>query len=74
MLQTILSLYLQGLLLATLLVIFLSLILFIARGRKRVGRTLQERQEFLFDLLMINIMTIPILAFGIIAIILIIKA
>ena len=74
MLQTILSLYLQGLLLATLLVIFLSLILFIARGRKRVGRTLQERQEFLFDLLMINIMTIPILAFGFIAIILIIKA
>ena len=74
MLQTILSLYLQGLFLATLLIIFLSLILFIARGRKRVGRTLQERQEFLFDLLMINIMTIPILAFGIIAIILIIKA
>lgn len=74
MLQSILSNYLQGLLIATIIVILLSLIWFLIRALKNRDKTYQERQEFLYDLLLINIMTIPILAFGIVAILLMLKA
>ena len=74
MLQSILSNYLQGLLIATIIVVLLSLIWFLIRALKIRDKTYQERQEFLYDLLLINIMTIPILAFGIVAILLMLKA
>ncbi len=74
MLQNILSFYLQGLLLASLLVISASLVWFVLRMTKGVDKTLQERQDFLFDLLMIDVMTIPIVAFGIVGILLMLKA
>ncbi|HEL1612111.1 DUF4059 family protein [Streptococcus suis] len=74
MLQNILSFYLQGLLVAALLVILSSLIYFAVRAGKKVDRTPQERQDFIFDLLMINVMTIPILAFGVMGILLMFKA
>ncbi|HFI0287201.1 TPA: DUF4059 family protein [Streptococcus suis] len=74
MLQSILSNYLQGLLTATIIVVLLSLIWFLIRALKHRDKTYQERQEFLYDLLLINIMTIPILAFGIVAILLMLKA
>ncbi|WP_155964257.1 DUF4059 family protein [Streptococcus ruminantium] len=74
MLQNILSFYLQGLLLASLLIISASLVWFVLRMTKGVDKTLQERQDFLFDLLMIDVMTIPILAFGIVGILLMLKA
>ncbi|HEL2402648.1 DUF4059 family protein [Streptococcus suis] len=74
MLQNILSFYLQGLLVAALLAILSSLIYFAVRAGKKVDRTPQERQDFIFDLLMINVMTIPILAFGVMGILLMFKA
>ncbi|HEL2298464.1 TPA: DUF4059 family protein [Streptococcus suis] len=78
MLQNILSFYLQGLLIASLLIITSSLVWFIWRATKDVDKTLQERQDFLFDflfdLLMINVMTIPIAAFGVVGILLMFKA
>ncbi|BBA93170.1 MULTISPECIES: DUF4059 family protein [Streptococcus] len=74
MLQNILSFYLQGLLLASLLIISASLVWFVLRMTKGVDKTLQERQDFLFDLLMIDVMTIPIVAFGIVGILLMLKA
>ncbi|HFI0237058.1 TPA: DUF4059 family protein [Streptococcus suis] len=74
MLQNILSFYLQGLLVASLLVILVSLIWFVMRASRGVDTTAQERQDFLFDLLMINVMIIPILAFGVMGILLMFKA
>ncbi|CYU19495.1 DUF4059 family protein [Streptococcus suis] len=74
MLQNILSFYLQGLLIASLLIITSSLVWFIWRATKGMDKTLQERQDFLFDLLMINVMTIPIVAFGVVGILLMFKA
>ncbi|HEM2547894.1 TPA: DUF4059 family protein [Streptococcus suis] len=74
MLQNILSFYLQGLLVAALLVILSSLIYFVLRAGRKVDQSLQERQDFIFDLLMINVMTIPILAFGVMGILLMFKA
>lgn len=73
MLQNILSFYLQGLLIAAIFVIVISFIWFLIRTSKGVDKTLQERHDFLFDLLMINVMTIPIVAFGVVSIILMIK-
>ncbi|HEM3674096.1 TPA: DUF4059 family protein [Streptococcus suis] len=73
MLQNILSFYLQGLLIAAIFVIVISFIWFLIRASKDVDKTLQERHDFLFDLLMINVMTIPIVAFGVVSIILMIK-
>ncbi|HFU4343864.1 TPA: DUF4059 family protein [Streptococcus suis] len=73
MLQNILSFYLQGLLIAAIFVIVISFIWFLIRASKSVDKTLQERYDFLFDLLMINVMTIPIVAFGVVSIILMIK-
>ena len=74
MLQTILSLYLQGLLYSAIAMIVASLFWFLMRASKGVDKTQQERREFLYDLLIINVMTIPIFAFGIIGILLIVKA
>ena len=73
MLQNILSFYLQGLLIAAIFVIVISFIWFLIRASKGVDKTLQERHDLLFDLLMINVMTIPIVAFGVVSIILMIK-
>lgn len=74
MLQSIFTLYIQGLLSASLLMLCVSLFLFLSKVRKMGDASMQERQEFLFDLLTINVMTIPILAFGMIAILLMVKA
>ncbi|MCG9907752.1 DUF4059 family protein [Streptococcus suis] len=56
------------------MIITSSLVWFIWRATKGVDKTLQERQDFLFDLLMINVMTIPIAAFGVVGILLMFKA
>ncbi|HEM5988040.1 TPA: DUF4059 family protein [Streptococcus suis] len=74
MLQNILSFYLQGLLVAAVLDIVISLIYFVFRAGRKVDRTPQERQDFIFDLLMINVMIIPVLAFGVMGILLMFKA
>lgn len=73
MLQDILGFYVQGLLLATLLVLGVVCLCFLKKASKGPGRSLQERQEFIFDLLLIAIITIPILAFAMVGIILMIK-
>lgn len=74
MLQTILSLYLQSLLFSAIVIVMTSLIWFVFRASKGLDRTLDERKDFLYDLLIINVMTIPIFAFGVIGILLMVKA
>ncbi|MCP1639814.1 DUF4059 family protein [Streptococcus gallinaceus] len=68
MLQTILGFYLQSLLFSAIIVVVMSLIWFARRAGKGLDQTVNDRRQFLIDLLMINIMTIPILAFGIVGI------
>lgn len=70
MLQTILGLYMKSLLIATVLVVIASTGWFLFRLLKKKDKTHQDRQEVLFDLLIINVMTIPILSFGIVGILL----
>lgn len=73
MLQTILSFYFQSLLFSAIIVILMSLIWFTSRAGKGLDRTADERHQFLVDLLIINVMTIPILAFGIVGILIMLK-
>ncbi|MBF0787599.1 MULTISPECIES: DUF4059 family protein [unclassified Streptococcus] len=73
MLQMILGLYMKSLLIAAVLMILASLGWFLFRLIKKKDRTMQERQEVLFDLLIINVMTIPILSFGVVGILLMLR-
>ena len=73
MLQTILGLYIQSLFLSAIVVILLSICWLFLRVVRQVDKTAAERQEFMYDLLMINVMTIPILSFGIVGILLMLK-
>ena len=74
MLQTILSLYLESLLFSAIAMVLFSLVWFVMRASKGVDQSQNEKREFLYDLLIINVMTIPIFAFGIIGLILIVRA
>lgn len=73
MLQTLLGLYLKSLLIATVLVVVVCLVWLLLRLARKKDKTPQERQEFLFDLLIIHVMTIPILSFGIVGILLMLR-
>lgn len=73
MMKIILSLYLQSLLITSGLVIVLSLVWFVSRAMKGKDKTVQERRQVLIDLLMINAMTIPILSFGVVGILIMLK-
>lgn len=74
MLQTLISFYLQGLLLATVFVFVTGLIYMINRAYKNVDKTARERQEVLYDVLMISVLTVPIFSFAFMALLLVIKS
>lgn len=74
MLKQIFSLYIESLLLTTALIGGLSGILILARMASRKDKTAKARQAYLFDVLMIDIMTIPILSFAVMGILLVLKA
>lgn len=74
MLQIILGLYLQSLLIATGIVLLASLCWLFLRLVREIDKTRQDRQEFLFDLLIIAVMTIPILSFGVVGVLLMLRA
>lgn len=74
MLKQIFSLYIESLLLTTALIGGLSGILILARMASRKDKTAKARQAHLFDVLLIDIMTIPILSFAGMGILLVLKA
>ncbi|MDG4516191.1 DUF4059 family protein [Streptococcus suis] len=74
MLQNILSFYLQGLVIAAIVVVLFNICWFLVHLSKKTDTSFQERQDFLFDLLLISVMTTPIIAFGVAAILLMLKA
>lgn len=74
MFMKVFGLYLQGLVLALICVLFFSFCWGLWRARKKMDKTLKERQSFLYDLLMIVLITTPVLSFAFMAILLIIKS
>lgn len=67
MLEMMLSLYLKSLLLSSLVVLLLCFFWFIRRVIKGLDKTVEERRQSLYEGLLMVVMTIPVLSFGILA-------
>ncbi|EFR44079.1 DUF4059 family protein [Streptococcus pseudoporcinus] len=74
MLLELFSLYLQGLVIALILVLVICLLWIFLRARSRKDKTVVERQAFLYDILMIAILLVPILSFAVMSILLALKS
>ncbi|MEQ9763316.1 DUF4059 family protein [Streptococcus jiangjianxini] len=74
MLHTLISFYLQGLLLATIFVFIAGLTYMVNRAYKKVDKTAKERQEVLYDVLMICVLTVPIFSFAFMALLLVLRS
>lgn len=68
------SLYIKGLLLAIVFVFLVGIIWNFWRAARKLDKTAKKRQAFLYDVLMMSIMTIPVLSFAFMAILLMFKA
>ena len=74
MLQQILSVYLEALLLTSIIVAILAAIWIGWRIVRKKDKTARKRQSHLYDTLLIAIMTTPILTFATVGILMIIRA
>lgn len=74
MLIKIFSFYLQGLLLAAVVVLSLDVLWIAYRAAKKRDRTAQQRQAILYEALIIALITTPILSIAFMAILLMLKA
>ncbi|MFC3931881.1 DUF4059 family protein [Streptococcus dentapri] len=74
MLTTIFKFYLQGLFLALIFVILAVIFWISYRALKLKDKTVSERQNTLYDGIMMALISIPVLSFAFMAIILIIKS
>ncbi|MGS6013686.1 DUF4059 family protein [Streptococcus pyogenes] len=74
MLVEIFSLYVKGLILSSLTMILICLICTFWRAKTKRDKSLIERQAFLYEMLMVAILTIPILSFAFMSILVIIKS
>ncbi|HEP4546406.1 TPA: DUF4059 family protein [Streptococcus pyogenes] len=74
MLVEIFSLYVKGLILSSLTMILICLIWTLWRAKTKRDKTLIERQAFLYEMLMVSILTIPILSFAFMSILVVIKS
>ena len=74
MLSRVFLLYLESLLITTLLVGSILGICIGLRALRRVDKTIKNRQAHLYDMLLIAVMTIPILSFAMMGILLVLKA
>ena len=74
MLKQMISLYLQGLLMAVILVFLWSALRIGLRIFLQKDKTVRERRQHLFDTMIIAAITIPILSFAMVGILFILKA
>ncbi|HEP1494012.1 membrane protein [Streptococcus pyogenes] len=74
MLVEIFSLYVKGLILSSLTMMLICLIWTLWRAKTKRDKTLIERQAFLYEMLMVAILIIPILSFAFMSILVVIKS
>ncbi|VTS44139.1 DUF4059 family protein [Streptococcus dysgalactiae] len=74
MLVEIFSLYLKGLILSSLTMVSVCLLWTLWRAKAKKDKSLAERQAFLYEMLMIAILTIPILSFAFMSILVVLKS
>ncbi|HER1153286.1 TPA: DUF4059 family protein [Streptococcus pyogenes] len=74
MLVEIFSLYVKGIILSSLTMMLICLIWTLWRAKTKRDKTLIERQAFLYEMLMVAILTIPILSFAFMSLLVVIKS
>ncbi|MDV5977398.1 UNVERIFIED_CONTAM: DUF4059 family protein [Streptococcus canis] len=74
MLVEIFSLYLKGLILSSVTMVSICLLWTLWRAKTKKDKTLVERQAFLYEMLMVAILTIPILSFAFMSILVVLKS
>ncbi|MDO4667165.1 MAG: DUF4059 family protein [Streptococcus sp.] len=74
MLNQIFLLYIESLIYTTIGVVILSGLWIIFRMIRRKDKTVKERQNHLYDVLLIDIMTIPILSFATLGLLIVLRA
>ncbi|WP_218666026.1 DUF4059 family protein [Streptococcus dysgalactiae] len=74
MLVEIFSLYLKGLILSSLTMVSVCLLWTLWRAKTKKDKSLAERHAFLYEMLMIAILTIPILSFAFMSILVVLKS
>ncbi|VTS74726.1 membrane protein [Streptococcus canis] len=74
MLIEIFSLYLKGLILSSVTMVSICLLWTLWRAKMKKDKTLVEWQAFLYEMLMVAILTIPILSFAFMSILVVLKS
>lgn len=74
MLNQLLSLYIESLIITSIGVLVASAIWIGLRAARKMDKTAKERQLHLYDILLIDIMTIPVLTFAVIGVLFILRA
>ena len=74
MLKQLLSLYIESLIITSIGVLVASAIWIGLRAACKTDKTAKERQLHLYDILLIDIMTIPVLTFAVIGVLFILRA
>ena len=74
MLNQLLSLYIESLIITSIGVLVASAIWIGLRASRKTDKTAKERQLHLYDILLIDIMTIPVLTFAVIGVLFILRA
>lgn len=68
------SIYLQGLLFSTITVLAICSGWIVWRAKRKLDKTAIERQNFLYEMLMIALLLIPILSFAFMSILIVLKS
>ena len=74
MLKQLLSLYIESLIITSIGVLVASAIWISLRVARKTDKTAKKRQLHLYDILLIDIMTIPVLTFAVIGVLFILRA
>ena len=74
MLNQLLSLYIESLIITSVGVLVASAVWIVLRVARKTDKTSKERQLHLYDILLIDIMTIPVLTFAVIGVLFILRA
>lgn len=74
MLKQLLSLYIESLIITSIGVFVASAIWIGLRAARKTDKTAKERKLHLYDILLIDIMTIPVLTFAVIGVLFILRA
>lgn len=74
MLQELFGLYVQGLMLSSTTVLTICFLWMVIRARRKKDKTASEKQAFLYEMITIAILLIPIVSFAFMSILIVLKS